>query len=182
MGSKHDVVAAMTDTPTRAELAELYRDSERFAAETDQWLAHHKAERAALMRKNADEGVMTHDDDGDAILAAPASDAVASEEELDFTDAQFDALATVIAELHREFEERIERTRQQLLDTMVRLAMPGERAEETFYALKDRVARMEGQLERQLSDIVERHLKRAKSGEVIDLPDFIRKRTDNNAA
>jgi hypothetical protein len=165
------VVAAMSDTPTRAELAELYRDSDRFAAETDNWLARHKAERAALARKNADDGVMTQDDDGDAILAAPASDAVASDEELDFTDAQFDALATVIAELRREFEAGIERTHQRLLNTMVRLALPGERAEETFYALRDRVSRLEGQLERQLADIVERHLKAvATEPQIIDLP------------
>jgi hypothetical protein len=66
---------------------------------------------------------------------------------LRFKIGQFEALAYVIAELDLEFDERIERTKQQLLNTMVRLAMPGERAEQTAYAVETRLTCLEGRLE-----------------------------------
>jgi hypothetical protein len=172
MDFANELVTPMTDAPpTRAELRALYAESDRFAAETDAWLADRKAAREAQAsppaRENDDAGVITPDDDGDALLAAPAPE---PEPLYDFTDAQFDALAFVLNELHKEFEARVERTERRLLDAMLRLAMPGERAEETAYALKDRVARMEGRLERQLSDIVERRFKEAATDAVLELP------------
>jgi hypothetical protein len=52
---------------------------------------------------------------------------------------------------------------------MVRLAMPGERAEETAYALKDRVACMEGRIERQISETIQQHPEAAITDEVTAL-------------
>jgi hypothetical protein len=88
-------------------------------------------------------------------------------------------LAAIYNELRAELLQDIERVQQQLLRTMVRMVLPGERAEETFYALKDRVARMEGQLERQLSQAVI-ELKsgiytpgiKSESADVVDLPNW----------
>jgi hypothetical protein len=62
------------DDEFRRELRALYADSDRFAAETDDWLARHKAERAALVRKNADEGSEYPDQDENAYVAVPAAE------------------------------------------------------------------------------------------------------------
>jgi hypothetical protein len=157
----------MRDSEFHRELRELYRQDDRARAEHREYMAQRKALASPPMSETDDPGVITPDDDNDALLAAPAPE---PEPLYDFTDAQFDALAFVLNELHKEFEARIERTERRLLDAMVRLAMPGERAEETAYALKDRIARMEGRLERQLSDIVERRFKEAATDTVLDLP------------
>jgi hypothetical protein len=165
----------MIDDEFHRDLAALYRDSDRFARETDAWIAEHKAAREAQERENAEAEELERRAYEIERAAASAAETVPfSEEEpepsYDFTDTQFDTLATVIAELHREFDARLERTERRLLDAMLRLAMPGERAEETAYALKDRIAQMEGRIERQLSSIVERHLKAAAAATVLDLP------------
>ena len=77
-----------------------------------------------------------------------------------FNADQIDALAHLVnevrAELHREWEQHIERVEQRLLDTVVRLIRPGEAAEVQCRALSDRLAIMEGKIERQLSGIAER--------------------------
>jgi hypothetical protein len=131
----------------RSVLAELCRDNDRFAAETDEWLARHKAE--ALARKNAADDLQHQADGNNALATAP----VAEEASCDFTEAQFEAIAYAMAGLQREWQQDIERLEQKVLQTVVRLALPGERAEETMYALKDRVARVEGYIERRLAEV-----------------------------
>jgi hypothetical protein len=161
----------MTGPPTREELRALYAEDDKRRAEHGEYMAERNARASPPVSQTESEVIMYRTIDDNAALAVSTAETEASEEQLDFTDAQFDALATVIAELRREFEAGIERTHQRLLNTMVRLALPGERAEETFYALLDRVSRLEGQLERQLADIVERHLKAvATEPQIIDLP------------
>jgi hypothetical protein len=161
----------MTGPPTREELRALYAEDDKRRAEHGEYMAERNARASPPVSQTESEVIMYRTIDDNAALAVSTAETEASEEQLDFTDAQFDALATVIAELRREFEAGIERTHQRLLNTMVRLALPGERAEETFYALRDRVSRLEGQLERQLADIVERHLKAvATEPQIIDLP------------
>jgi hypothetical protein len=158
---------------SRAELDALFAEDDRARAEHAAFMEDRRAAQASLPVHEAEDiGAMAPDDDNNALLPAPTGNAVdADGHPLDFTEVQLDSLATVIAELRREFEAGIERTHQRLLNTMVRLALPGERAEETFYALRDRVSRLEGQLERQLADIVERHLKAvATEPQIIDLP------------
>jgi len=106
--------------------------------------------------------------------AAPSYDE--NGEPLCFSDEQFDAIATVMAELRAEWTHDIERIHRQLLNAVVRMVMPGERAEETYYALRDRVARMEQRIERQLSEMIERQLSTALTDRVIDLPSNFWKR------
>jgi hypothetical protein len=155
--------------PTRRELSDLYRDSDLFAAETDEWLARHKAERAALVRKNADEGVTTQDDGGDALPAVPAGEA----EAFDFTEEQFDCLAAVLNELRKEFDARIARAEERILQATVRLILPGELAEREVHELRARVVRAEQQIERQLKAAI------TDDDNVIDLPaGFIGRRHD----
>jgi hypothetical protein len=166
------------DTEFHRELRALFAEDDRARAEHAAFMEARRASASSPASETGDEGVITQDDGGDVPLAAPAADG----EAFCFTDEQFDAVAAVLAELHREFEARIERTERRLLDAMLRLALPGERAEEIAYALKERIARMEGTIERQLSSIVERHLKQAKTDDddgVIDLPaGFIGRRHD----
>src|SRR5262247_4045014 len=90
----------------RAWLQELFREDDRLRAERE-------AERAALAQKNADSDA-EHPEDGDSASlpvlhenAAPSYDE--NGEPLCFSDVQFDALGTVIAELRREWTQDIER-------------------------------------------------------------------------
>jgi hypothetical protein len=160
------------DDEFRRELRGLYRDSDRFAAETDDWLARHKAECEALVSETEDIGAMTADDGDDALLPAPAPDGeVFDEERLSyFAPSQHEVLVQVLRELREEFDERLERTEQRLLNIMARMVVPAERAEEVAYGLKERVARMEQRLERQLSDIVERRFREAATDTILELP------------
>src|SRR5690348_405067 len=128
----------MTDAPpTRAELRALYADSDRFAAETDDWLADRKAAREAQERENAEAEELERRAYQNERAAASAAETPFSEEEpepsYDFSEAQFDCLATVIDELHQEFDARIERAQQRILNTVVRLVMPSEYAERELY-------------------------------------------------
>jgi len=149
------------DNEFRRYLTELYREDDRLRAEREheERLARQKAQASPLVRQTEPVATSPYGD-GDVLYAAPAPEPEAFDEERSsyFTEAQDDVLVHVIAELRREFGEAIERTEQRLLDMMVRMAMPGERAEETAYALKDRVARMEGRIERQTSDLVDRRI------------------------
>src|SRR5262245_36487957 len=158
----------------RRDLAELFREDDRLRAERE-------AERAALARKTADEGSEYREDGGNAPLPVLYENAAPSYNEngepLCFDDAQFDCLAEVLAELRAEWTRDIERIHRQLLNAVVRMVMPGERAEETVYALNDRVARMEQRIERELSDMVERQLSTALTDRVIDLPSGFWKRS-----
>jgi hypothetical protein len=156
----------MIDDEFRRELRELFRQDDRLRAEHREWMGQRRALASPPVSETGDEDVILHGDTYDAPVTASAG----HDEAFCFTDEQFDAVAFVLAELHREFEARIERTERRLLDAMLRLAMPGERAEQTAYGLSDRVAQMEGRIERQLSGIVERHLKAAATDTVLDLP------------
>jgi len=168
----------MIDDEFRRHLAALCREYDKFSAECDDWLAQ-RTPPASPVSETGDHGLIYRDHSADALYgvpAAPETDAI--DEGPCFTELQMDTLATVIAELRREFEESVERAQQRMLQMAARLAMPGERAEETAYALKDRVALMEGRIERQLSEIVERRFKEATTDTILDLPNFIRRRSD----
>jgi hypothetical protein len=139
---------------SRSELAELFREDDRRRAE------HAANGKARLPVRETDEAGLLYD--GGAPAAAPASQgALCFDEEGQpfiscFTDEQADAIAYALAgsaqELRRDWQDDIERVQQRLLQTVARLVMPAERAEETMYALKDRVARMEGFIERRLAE------------------------------
>jgi len=166
--------AEMSAPPTRAELAEIYREDDRLRAEREH------EERLARLASPP----VPHDDGGDALYAVPEPEAVCLDEDgeftLPFSDRQADAIADVINALRTEWQADIERMQQRLLDMMVRMVVPAERAEETVYALRERVAMMEGRLERQFAEIAERRLKAVIGDDnVIDLPaGFIQRRTD----
>ena len=68
-----------------------------------------------------------------------------------FSEVQYEALATVIAELRREFDEAIERAQQRILATVVRLVAPGELAEQKIHSLTDRVSLLESHIERRIA-------------------------------
>jgi hypothetical protein len=171
----------------RRELRELYAADDRLRAENEEWFARTKQPVGGPpMHETADAGIM-YRDGGSRVLQgapAPAPEPEPSYEVCGFNAVQLDGLAQVVAELQREFEQDIERMRQHILQTIVRLVMPGERAEETFYALRDRVARIEGQMERAMSNHVadmekriERRLSEATDN-VLELPKNFWKRGD----
>jgi len=167
----------------RRHLAELAREDERLRAEHDEWMAHREPAGSPYIRKSQAGGSVLYREIDNASLAAPAPISGASYEEPGLNAVQLEELAHVIAEVQREFDAALERMQQRFLQMVVRLAVPAERAEESFYALRDRVARMEGQIERAVAQaIVE-----LKSGnatvvakpesDVVDLPNW-RKRSD----
>jgi hypothetical protein len=172
----------VTDTPpTRAELRALYRDSDRFAAETDEWLARRKAEREALVRKNADEGFEYPDQDENAYAAIPVADDEAPDEE-PFSDEQLDTLAITLAELRCQWESNTAQQTNQM-DRAVRQEI--EHAVAHNAALRRDLAELRGKVDvlitllghkaRNVSDE-----NNSKSADVIDLPaGFIRKRNDD---
>jgi hypothetical protein len=96
-----------------------------------------------------DAGLVFRDND-DAMVAAPVT-----EEPLDFTERQFEALAQVIATLRREWECAIaaatEKLEQKILQVVVRLVQPGEHAEQKLYGMNDRLAILERHVERALT-------------------------------
>jgi hypothetical protein len=145
----------MDTLPSREELRELFAEDDRRRAEHEDYMARRAARAASSVREIDGSGLLYRDLDNNALTAAPA---VEAEPEYDFTEPQFEALAQVLAEPRKEFDDKIERTTQRLLDMMVRMAVPAERAEETAYGLKDRVARMESYVERQIATVIERHM------------------------
>jgi hypothetical protein len=108
--------------------------------------------------------------DNDALLAAPVGEAVDPDgEPWVFDEPQMDVLVQVLAELRREFEERIERAQQRILQTTVRLALPGELAEREVHELRDRVIRAEQQIERRLKEAM------TDDDNVLELPNWRQK-------
>ena len=102
------------------------------------------------MRKSDDLGAPVHRTTEDATL--PAAEA----EPESFNALQIDALATIRNELCDELRAEWQRDIERLMDTVVRLIRPGEVAESQTRALTDRLAVLEGKIERQLSGIAER--------------------------
>jgi hypothetical protein len=102
----------------------------------------------AVLPRGAD---LHYRDLDNALVAAPEPEADG------FSEFQKDVLADTINQLRcaweRDIEQATEKLEQRLLQTVARLAVPGERAEETMYALKDRVARVEQFIERRLADV-----------------------------
>jgi hypothetical protein len=168
----------MDEPPSRRELAALYRDSERFARETDEWLARRKAERETLERENAEaEELERRDYEIERAATAVAETVPSSEEEPEpsyaFSDAQFDGIAFALNELHKEFDQRLERAQQRILQTVTRLILPGELAEREVHDLRARVIAAEEKIERQLKAAM------TDDDNVIDLPaGFIGRRRD----
>jgi len=155
-------IAEMGDAEFRCYLRELYRQADQMAAEHEAYMA----ERKALASPPVSETVIHRNGGDDALETAP----MAEPEPWAFTEEQFEALADVINTLRRDWERDIERIEQRILNTVVKLVMPGEVAEQEVYALKSRVALAEQRIERQLSEIVERRLKEAITDNVLDLP------------
>ena len=190
-------IATMSDGEFRRYCAELYRQHDRYLAEAHEEERQRKAaardDRAqegrradgegAHVRKSSPNDLSPIETENAPVPAAVAQTLCFTEEGeafmLPFSEEQADAIGGVMAELHAEWQRDIERLERRLLDTVVRLVMPGERAEETYYALSDRVARMESYIERQLGEIVERRLKAAITDDVLELPNW---RKDNAAA
>jgi len=144
------------------DLAELCREDDKLRAERE-WMAHRKSKAGPQARKNGDGGARCRDDDEYALVHAPVVEREASYEEPGLNGTQLEELAHVVAELHKEFDAAIERTQQRILQTVVRLVMPGEFAEQKVQALSDRVALVESQIERRIS-------KALTDQGVIDLP------------
>jgi len=140
-------VAEMSDTECRHHLAALHREGDRRMAEAEH---ERRALAGPVVRETGDLGTNGHDHAAAALYAAPAA-----EPDYTFTEAQFEALAEVIYTLRRDWENDIESLQQRLLHTVARLVVPAERSEETVYVLKDRVARIEQWVERQLSEATE---------------------------
>jgi hypothetical protein len=133
------------DEHDRHHLADLFREDDRLRAENADWLAR----REALAQKSNGHGALAHQTEENAAVEAPEPEG--------FNTLQVDALASIwnelSDELRAEWQRDIERLQQRLLQTVARLAVPGERAEETLYALKDRVARVESYAERQIAAV-----------------------------
>jgi hypothetical protein len=168
----------MIDDEFRHELRALFAEDNRRRAEHSEFLAERKALASPPARKTDAAGVMYRDFEGDALAAASAVEAEASEEEPYFTEQQCDCLADVLNEIREEFDDRIERTQQRILQTVTRLILPGELAEREVHDLRARVIRAEEKIERQLKAAMTDD----DNDNIIDLPDFISKRNDNNAA
>jgi hypothetical protein len=137
-----------------------------------------RAQEARPERETNSEGVMYRTADNNALETVAAAVSMASDDWC-FTEAQFDCLATVIDELHREFDARIARAQERILQASVRLALPGELAEREVYELRARVIRAEKKIERELKAAL---AAADDNDNIIDLPaGFIRKR-NNDAA
>src|SRR5262249_58982021 len=98
------VGAAMNDdVEFRHYLRALYAEDDRLRAEREH--EERLARQAALASS-------PHDDGGDALLAAPAAEAVCFDEDgaftLPFSDRQADAIAEVINELRREWQPHLQ--------------------------------------------------------------------------
>jgi hypothetical protein len=133
----------VSDPDLDAELRRVQREHDQMMVKHGNGYGNgHAASRGA--------GLVFRDND-DALVAAPEPEADG------FSEYQKDVLADVIASLRDEWGRAIERAteklEQRLVQMAARLAVPGERAEETMYALKDRVARVEQFIERRLADV-----------------------------
>jgi hypothetical protein len=128
------------DDDLHRHIAEVSREHDRLMARAQPHRMNgngaHNGNRAGLLYRDND----------DAMVAAPVA-----EEPFDFTEAQFEALAQVIATLRREWEQAVERLEAKILQTMTRLVMPGEIAEQKVYGLNDRLAILERYVERALT-------------------------------
>jgi hypothetical protein len=176
----------MTDAPTRRELHELYIANDAFARETDDWLARHKAERAALARENAAaEGLERRAYEIEQAPSAAAETVPFSEEEPEpFDDEQLDVLAITLAELCKRWErDATQQTNQ--MDRALRQEI--EHAVAHNAALRRDLAELRGKLDALLTLLGHKARNisdenNSKSADVIDLPaGFIRKRNDDAA-
>jgi hypothetical protein len=145
------------DDEFRRELRELFRQDDRARAEHREFMA----ERAALVRKNGDDGPECPDQDENASLAVPAAVSVASDEEPPFNEQQIDALEfavrelraerdheidLVIAELRAEFNAAIAETERKLVTLVERSVFPLEHAERLAHELETRMFHFERSL------------------------------------
>jgi len=134
----------------RAELARIYAEDDRLRAEHAEWMARREAQRQALVRKSDEQDALTPRTTEDATLP------VSEPEPEGFNALQIDALAHLVnevrAELQHEWEQHVERVEQRLLASIVRMVLPGEVAEREIFGLKDRIAILEGRIERQLQN------------------------------
>jgi hypothetical protein len=172
----------MIDDEFRRELRELYRADDRARAEHDDYMRQRKARASPPVSQAESEVIMYRTVDNNAALAAPAAKDEASEEQFDFSDEQFDALAVVIAELHKEFDERVAGATRKLTYLIERMAYPGEAAERDVHELRSRLTHLEVKLREfggdqveikgMLGDVLRRY---AVGSQVIELPgNFVR--------
>ena len=107
--------------------------------------------------------------DGPELYGAPEPE----DEGPAFSERQADAIAEVVHQLRREFQDGVERMQQRILDVMVRAALPGELAEQGLYDLRNRVALAEQRIERRIAAAVS-----DDDDNVLYLPSFLRRRHD----
>jgi hypothetical protein len=151
----------MTDELLR-ELDALAREDDRQRIERIEH-ALWWAERRPPVTESGDADVIHHSQPANAPAAlAEADDG--------FSDRQADAVAECIHQLRKEFAADIERAKQQILDVIVRAALPGELAEQGLYDLRNRVALAEQRIERRIAAAMD------DGDNVLDLPSFIRRR------
>jgi len=144
-------------------LAALYAEQDRMLEEHRERMADREAQASPPVSGNGDAGLIFKDYAGNAQASAATAEPAPSFFDEGFSERQSDALALVIAELQRQWQEDIDNLQSRLANMIARFAFPGERAEETNYALKNQLARMEGRIrqreletakfERQVADL-----------------------------
>jgi hypothetical protein len=185
----------MSDDEFRAELRALYRDSDRFARETDDWLARRKAEREAQASESEPEAVEYPTIDNDAPEPAPQAEPEPFYEQSStapnfFDDVErneefADTLAYVLAKLQDQWRDEIAAETRKFAYMIERLVVPGERAEAEVYELRARTLHLEVKLREfggdlveikgLLGDVLRRYSARAlPDNSVIDLPNWRR--------
>jgi len=138
-------------------LAAIFAEDDRQRAENARFAEElrQKAERTAYAQKSDPESGLIYRDQQDALVAAAVPAIVPSSASEGFSEHQRDVIAHLINALRAEWQQDIERLEQKILQTVVRLVQPGEHAEAKLYGLNDRIAIMEGKLERHLPEIAE---------------------------
>src|SRR5262249_28956199 len=145
----------------RQYLAALFAEDDRIRAETEEFLAKRRGQASPPVRETGPGGVLHRDYNGGAPAASAVPATLCFDDDgaafiLPFTEEQADAIGEAIGraieqsaqELRAEAERGIERLEQKLLQTVVRMVMPGEIAEQKVYSLNDRLSLMERYVER----------------------------------
>jgi len=156
----------------RRELVALFAEDDRQRREHAAhcaWFAEWMGQRTPPVGAPDDAGMIHRSDDSDALYGAPEPE----DEGPAFSERQADAIAEVVHQLRREFQDGVERMQQRILDVMVRAALPGELAEQGLYDLRNRVALAEQRIERRIAAAVS-----DDDDNVLDLPSFLRRRHD----
>jgi len=137
------------------DLVALCREDDKLRAGQDALASPSMRRNGGYMRRNGGEANAPGDAAmPDAVLfRALARVVVEQQATAEFNPTQLDALAHIIAEVQREFEQDSEKLQQRILETVLRLIRPAEAAEQKVHTLSDRLALLENQIERRLSEV-----------------------------